>query len=102
MTHADPVGPELRELVLHRDGGCVAAKFDRLHVCRNQWGMPHPPTLLAWMTLDHVQEGYGMMGKRAPSDAAHLVTLCWGAHVATGWATSHRPILREYLARATG
>lgn len=50
------------------------------------------------MTLDHVQGGYGRMGKRAPSDPAHLVTLCWGAHLLTHWATSHRPALRDYLA----
>ena len=36
------------------------------------------------------------MGKRAPSDAAHLVTLCWHHHL-DGWATAHRPELRAYL-----
>ena len=94
----DPVTPALRELVLRRDGACVAAKLDPLHVCRDQWGHPHGAFLLAFMTLDHVQEGYGRMGLRAPSDAAHLVTLCWGAHLLSHWATSHRPELREYLA----
>jgi hypothetical protein len=40
-----------------------------------------------------------MMGKRAPSDMAHLVTLCEHHHL-DGWATSHRPLLRRYLATA--
>lgn len=46
-------------------------------------------------TLDHVKD-QPMMGKRAPSDPAHLVTLCWHHHL-DGWATSHRPELRDYL-----
>jgi hypothetical protein len=47
-------------------------------------------------TLDHVKDE-PRMGKRAPSDPAHLVTLCERHHLWTGWATSHRPELREYL-----
>ena len=46
--------------------------------------------------MDHVRD-QPMMGKRAPSDAAHLVLLCMNHHVWTHWATSHRPLLREYL-----
>ena len=95
----DPVTPEVREAVLRRDGGCVAAVLDPSHwQCRDQWGRGHIAADLSKMTLDHVQEGYGRMGVRAPSDPAHLVTLCWGAHLETGWATSHRPDLRAYLA----
>jgi hypothetical protein len=37
-----------------------------------------------------------MMGKRAPSDLAHLVSVCEWHHL-YGWATSHRPELRAYL-----
>ena len=94
----DPVTPAIREAVLRRDGGCVAAILDERHICRGQWGDFHAMHDLDRMTLDHVQEGYGRMGVRAPSDPAHLVTLCWGAHLLTSWATSHRPELREYLA----
>lgn len=47
------------------------------------------------LTLDHVKD-QPMMGRRAPSDPSHLVTLCEGHHLG-GWATSHRPLLREYL-----
>ena len=98
MTRKDPVTPAIRESVLFRDGGCVAATLDPAHFCRDQWGRTHSSYRLDLMTLDHVQEGYGRMGVRAPSDPAHLVTLCWGAHLLTHWATSHRPELREYLA----
>ena len=97
----DPVTPAIREAVLQRDGGCVAAILDPEHLCRDQWGRRISTVDIARMTLDHVQEGYGRMGVRAPSDPAHLVTLCWGAHLLTHWATSHRPELRDYLAGVT-
>lgn len=40
-----------------------------------------------------------MMGKRAPSDARHLIACCEYHHL-EGWATSHRPAIREYLRAA--
>ena len=84
--HKDPVTQELREAILERDRGCVARRLDSLAgYCEGR------------LTLDHVQEGYGRMGKRAPSDMAHLVTLCWHHHL-DGWATANRPLLRSYLA----
>jgi len=97
MSHRDPVTRHVRDGVLWRDRMCVAAKLDPKHVCRDVWGRAHAATALEKMTLDHVQEGYGRMGVRAPSDPEHLVTLCYSSHVASGWATSHRPQLREYL-----
>ena len=42
------------------------------------------------LTLDHVKD-VPMMGKRAPSDELHLVTICLGHHVESSWATGHRP-----------
>lgn len=96
--HADPVTPEVRAAVLARDGGCVASLLDPLgHVCRDAFGWPHHPARVEAMTLDHVQEGYGRMGQRAPSDTGHLVALCWNAHLG-GWATANRPALRAYIA----
>lgn len=97
----DPVTPELRAAVLERDGRCVRSRMEPEHECRNNWGEYHRADALAQLTLDHVQERYGRMGKRAPSDMAHLVTLCWDAHLG-GWATSHRPELRSYLATVDG
>lgn len=81
----DPVTPDLALLVLRRDGGCVAVTL----------GEP-PSNCAGRLTLDHVKD-QPRMGKRAPSDAAHLVSLCEQHHLWTGWATSHRPELREYL-----
>jgi len=52
------------------------------------------------ITLDHVKD-QPMMGKKAPDDADHLVSICWHHHL-DGWATAHRPLLREYLARYRG
>jgi hypothetical protein len=85
--HADPVTAELRLAVLARDGDCVAFQFSGTDECSGR------------LTLDHVKE-QPMMGKRAPSDMAHLVTLCWHHHL-DGWATSHRPELRQYLREVT-
>lgn len=53
-------------------------------------------------TLDHVKDA-PRMGKRAPSDPAHLVTLCefhhLGSKAGRNWATANRPALRAYLAK---
>jgi hypothetical protein len=103
----DPVTPATRELVLQRDlreyrkqalrialmrpslpsrAGCVAVFLDPLGS-----GPCSGP-----LTLDHVKD-FAMMGKRAPSDQYHLVTICLNHHVENHWATSHRAALREYL-----
>jgi len=102
----DPVPPELWRAVVARDGGCVAPRLGATDPCRDTWGTL--PTgeerekavsghYSGWLTVDHVKD-QPRMGKRAPSDMAHLVTLCWRHHLG-GWATAHRPELREYLAR---
>lgn len=102
----DAVTPELRDEVFAMDGWrCVAPRLDPdAGVCRNRWGdsviatgrMP-----VTALTLDHVKDA-PMMGKRAPSDVRHLVTLCAGHHLLSGWATGHRPQLRAYLANRAG
>jgi hypothetical protein len=81
---ADPVTPDLRLAVLARDFGCVAVTLGE-----------DPGDCRGRLTLDHVKD-QPRMGKRAPSDAAHLVSVCEHHHL-DGWATSHRPELREYL-----
>ena len=84
MRRKDPVTPELRLYVLERDHGCVAVTLGaEMGDCRGR------------LTLDHVKS-QPMMGKRAPSDPQHLVAVCEHHHL-DGWATSHRPELREYL-----
>ena len=83
---ADPVTPAVRLAVLERDGGCLAVLI----------GGQDPATCAGPLTLDHVKSA-PRMGKRAASDAAHLASVCRGHHIDTGWATSHRPLLRAYL-----
>ena len=82
---SDPVTPELRIAVLERDAGCVAVRLGA-----------DPADCRSPLTLDHVKTEL-RLGKRAPSDAAHLVAICRGHHLDTPWATSHRPALRAYL-----
>ena len=82
----DLVTPDVALTVLRRDQGCVAVAL----------GEP-PYTCGGRLTLDHVKD-QPRMGKRAPSDPAHLVSLCLTHHM-EGWATSHRPALRVYLAQ---
>jgi hypothetical protein len=102
---ADKVTPEVYEEVMRLDGfTCKARELDpHAGECRNQWGHPFSGTwrqsfgrLGAYLTLDHVSE-QSTLGKRAPSDARHLIVLCWGHHLGH-WATSHRYLEREYLA----
>lgn len=86
----DRVTEELALDVIRRDGGCVAVRLgDSAQRCGGR------------LTLDHVKD-QPRLGKRAPSDAAHLVTLCENHHLWNGWATSHRPELRAYLLEANG
>jgi hypothetical protein len=85
----DPVTHEVALAVFQRDRGCVAVEL-------GEWAS----SCKGRLTLDHVRE-QPMMGKRAPSDMAHLVALCefhhTGSKAGSNWATSHRPLLREYL-----
>ena len=83
----DPVTPAVRLAVLTRDRDCVAYRLGATDYCSGR------------LTLDHVKD-QPRMGKRAPSDPAHLVALCWHHHL-DGWATAHRPELRAYLREAT-
>lgn len=80
----DKVTPEVALRTLTRDGGCVAVALGESPAdCRGR------------LTLDHVKD-QPRMGRRAPSDERHLVSLCEWHHL-EGWATSHRPALRAYL-----
>lgn len=99
--HRDPVTPGLRDAVLARDGHrCVASLLDAHGACRTAFGEPmeYPGGYrVAHLELDHVKD-QPRMGVRAESDLDHLVALCPYHHRESGWATSHRPALREYLA----
>ena len=81
----DPVTQEVALFVIQRDSGCVAVRLGE-----------SPADCSGRLTLDHVKD-QPAMGKRAPSDPRHLVSLCEAHHLWSGWATSHRPELRRYL-----
>lgn len=95
----DPVPPDIALAVLTRDGGCLAVII----------GEQSPATCEGPLQLDHVKDqpkvGDPIVKRgperkhryRAPSDAAHLVSVCRGHHIGNGWATSHRALLRDYL-----
>lgn len=88
----DRVTPEVRQAVLDRDGMCVAVQL-------GAWASACSGPI----ELDHVQDENGIGKRRAKSDLAHLVALCRHHHRESVrgsiWANSHRPMLREYLAR---
>jgi hypothetical protein len=84
--HKDPVTADVALAVLERDAGCVAVILGA-----------HPSTCGGRLTLDHVRDHAAMGAPRAPSDMRHLVALCEEHHLWSGWATSHKPALREYL-----
>jgi hypothetical protein len=83
----DPVTPDVAMAVLNRDAGCVAVTLGA-----------SPATCRGRLTLDHVRDHAAMGAPRAPSDVRHLVALCEEHHLWSGWATSHKPALRAYLA----
>lgn len=93
----DPVTPALYDEVLARDKMCIAAlMLGADHECRDSWGTPHDPRETWRLSLEHVKSELAI-GKRAPSDAAHVVALCHGSNVAVP-SRALRTLLRQYLA----
>jgi hypothetical protein len=70
-----------------RDGGCVASRVD-----------PAVDRCEGRIEREHVRPGGGAMGMRRITRPGAVVLLCRHHHQ-DGWATSHKPALREYLAR---
>jgi hypothetical protein len=104
----DVVTLAVREEVLARDGWrCVAPTLDpSAGNCMTDFGdmMEYPGGYnVTHLELHHVKD-QPMMGKRAESDADHLVTLCPWHHKYSGWGTSKHGLglLREYLRRHRG
>lgn len=110
----DLVTPEVRRFVILRDKReCMAPVLDfNAGPCRDKWGQVVTVLREEHLTLDHVKdkpkfgdrvEKRGAERKhryRAPSTPEHLICLCWGHHLG-GWATSHRTVIRDYLATFT-
>ena len=91
----DRVTAEVRELVLRRDAMCFLYRVDDKHYCHDAWGNPHSPFDMGRLTLDHVKDA-PRMGKRAPSDPAHLVAMCHAANVGVP-SKAVRELERIYL-----
>ena len=89
------VTPELHAAVLVRDRACLLSKIEPDHLCRDTWGNPHAAGDLSKLTVEHVKD-HSMMGKRAPSDMAHLVALCAYANIGVP-SKSQREAFRSYL-----
>jgi hypothetical protein len=94
---ADPVTPELIIALRERDFGCVLSFLTEDHECRDRWGYAADWRDPLALTVEHVHEGYGMKGKRAPSDLDHCVLLCFGANVGVP-SKVERAAMRAYLA----
>lgn len=85
----------LRLDVFTRDRRCFMVRLDSDHICRDQWGYPHASGDLSKLTIEHVKDR-PMMGRRAPSDPAHCVALCWSANVGVPSKVT-REAMRTYL-----
>jgi len=89
----DRVTPDVALFVLNRDSGCIAPRLGGSAM--DCWGRN---------TIAHVKDE-PRMGRRAPSDPAHLATICQG-HAEDGmrggyvWVTDAKNIakMRAYLA----
>lgn len=107
--HRDPVTEELRAEVFARDefrcmAPILAAQRGELaDACKGRYGQRavigkfygDPLYDLSALTFEHVHM-QPMLGRRAPSDREHGLTLCWH-HNTNGWASTHKEWEREYL-----
>ena len=83
---SDKVTPAVAHYVLARDMGCVAPVLDMEGPCEGR------------IELDHVDNAG--LGKRGPSTASNLVSLCSRHHRdKTENAAAWRPLQRAYLER---
>lgn len=103
------IPPEVRAVVLLRDNFRCAAPLldDDAGPCLDIWGGP----IRHWSSFDpgpvylqmsHTKDRHDLsMGMKAPSDVAHLISLCPGHHTGTkagsNWEAVHREKIRLYL-----
>jgi hypothetical protein len=98
--HKDPVSAELRAALFLRDAGqCTAARLDRKHRCRNQWGDEIRPDFSPGLQVDHVKDE-PRSSKRAPSDLEHTMLVCAGGNTVEHWSSSHREQALAYIRAA--
>ena len=90
------ISQDLADYIARRDKGCVLAMLVPGHHCRDRWGQPHLPDDLDKLTLEHVKDS-ARMGKRAESDAAHLVLVCHHSNAFSVETSKYRAEIRAYL-----
>lgn len=93
----DKVTPDVAAFVFRRDGACVPSMLGAPGLCTDTFDNVLAATNVERMTLDHVRD-HAMMGKRAPSDAAHLIVTCAG-HGVQRWELANRDVIRTYLSK---
>lgn len=76
--------------VMHRDAGCIAARYDPGHSCEGRLTLAHVP-----------REGMNALGHKPPFDRFHLVVECLGANSGgtRPWSETHRDVERAHLAK---
>lgn len=108
---SESVPPKVRDAVLRRDDyRCIAPLLDReAGWCKDRWDHP----ISRWIGRDpggdkiemsHTKDlDKPMMGKKAPMNPAHLVSLCpWhhrGTEAGSNWEARNRAKIRAYLER---
>lgn len=105
----EKISPSTRAYVLLRDGyRCVAPTLDgRAGWCRDAFGniithwWSHDPGP-QYLQMSHTKaSGAIMLGKKAPSDPGHLISLCPFHHTGTkagsNWEALHRETIRRHL-----
>jgi hypothetical protein len=96
----DPVSAELRAELFIRDSGyCTAARLDRKHRCRNQWGDDMRPDFSPGLQVDHVKDE-PRSSKRATSDLDHMMLVCAGANTVECWSSKNRAQALTYIRAA--
>lgn len=81
---SDKVSPELHAYILERDGGCIGPRIGMERECFGR------------LEIDHLMNGG--IGKRGPSVASNLSTLCGQHHYTkTVEAKKWRPVIYAYI-----
>ena len=87
----------LRWEVFSRDGGCILAKLQPGHQCRDRWGQPHAPNNFDVLSIEHIKLELGMSVPRI-HDLQHCVTLCAFTNGKPP-SKEERALMRAYLAK---
>jgi hypothetical protein len=85
---------ELHRQVILRDRQCVAAVYDKSHVCKDKFGNEHLANDLHKLTLEHVKDDRG----RRIDGEMWCIALCSEANVQQHWSSANREQAIFYLA----